>query len=125
MSTDYKTEYSQDKNINTLDRGSYNDCGDGTPAKQTLICNTEELANAIADAIEGNGGGLKCIRDVVNIQANTPLVVTFPSIAVICSVEFEDTNGKEIYLNERANGNQLTICSKQDLTNVLYKVIGE
>lgn len=37
MSTDYKTEYSSDKNINTLDRGSYNDFGDGTPAKQVLI----------------------------------------------------------------------------------------
>lgn len=36
MATDYKTPYSSDKNINTLDRGSYNDFGDGTPAKQTL-----------------------------------------------------------------------------------------
>jgi hypothetical protein len=36
MSTDYKTEYSSDKNINTLERGSYNDWGDLTPAKQVL-----------------------------------------------------------------------------------------
>lgn len=36
MSTDYKTAYSHDKNINTLDRGSYNDWGDGTPARQVL-----------------------------------------------------------------------------------------
>ena len=35
MSTDYKTDYSDKKNINTLDKGSYNDYGDGTPAKQT------------------------------------------------------------------------------------------
>lgn len=36
MTTQYSTEYSRDKNINTLDRGSYGDFGDGTPAKQTL-----------------------------------------------------------------------------------------
>lgn len=34
--TDYKTEYSRDKNVNTLDRGSYNDFGDGTPGKQVI-----------------------------------------------------------------------------------------
>ena len=33
----YKTSYSNDKNINTMDRGSYNDWGDDTPAKQVLI----------------------------------------------------------------------------------------
>lgn len=37
MSTNYKTEYSENKNINTLDRGSYNDWGDGTPARQSLV----------------------------------------------------------------------------------------
>lgn len=34
--TDYKTGYSSDKNINTLERGSFNDFGDGTPARQVL-----------------------------------------------------------------------------------------
>lgn len=34
--TDYKTGYSSDKNTNTLQRGSYNDFGDGTPGKQVL-----------------------------------------------------------------------------------------
>lgn len=34
--TDYKTTYSRDKNVNTLDKGSYNDWGDTTPAKQVL-----------------------------------------------------------------------------------------
>ena len=34
--TDYKTDYSQNKNINTMDKGSYNDWGDLTPAKQVL-----------------------------------------------------------------------------------------
>ncbi len=36
MSDDYKTEYSRNKNVNTLDKGSYNDWGDNTPAKQVL-----------------------------------------------------------------------------------------
>jgi len=34
--TDYKTDYSRDKNENTLHRGSFNDFGDGTPARQVL-----------------------------------------------------------------------------------------
>jgi hypothetical protein len=34
--TDYKTEYSHGRNINTLDKGSYNDFGDLTPARQVL-----------------------------------------------------------------------------------------
>lgn len=34
--TDYKTDYSRDKNVNTLDRGSYDNFGDGTPAKQVI-----------------------------------------------------------------------------------------
>lgn len=46
MSTDYKTDYSHDKNINTLDRGSYNDFGDGTPAKQ-ILANSEQLHAAL------------------------------------------------------------------------------
>lgn len=46
MSTDYKTDYSHDKNINTLDRGSYGDFGDGTPGKQ-IIGDTDKLLEAI------------------------------------------------------------------------------
>ena len=33
---DYKTTYSNNKNENTLHRGSFNDFGDGTPARQVL-----------------------------------------------------------------------------------------
>ena len=50
--TDYKTEYSNDKNINTLDRGSYNDFGDGTPARQVLLNKLNNFAPPLAcDAI--------------------------------------------------------------------------
>ncbi len=34
--TDYKTDYSRNKNENTLHKGSFNDFGDGTPARQVL-----------------------------------------------------------------------------------------
>ena len=36
MSDSYKTDYSRGKNINTTQLGSFNDYGDGTPARQTL-----------------------------------------------------------------------------------------
>lgn len=36
MSDDYKTEYSRNRNINTLQKGSFTDFGDNTPARQTL-----------------------------------------------------------------------------------------
>lgn len=36
MSTDYKTAYSSEKNINTLEKGSFNDFGDGSPGKQVI-----------------------------------------------------------------------------------------
>jgi len=50
--TDYKTSYSNDKNINTLDRGSYNDFGDGTPAKQILLNKLNNFAPPLlADTI--------------------------------------------------------------------------
>lgn len=37
VANDYKTDYSSDKNVNTMDRGSFNDFGDGTPARQILL----------------------------------------------------------------------------------------
>lgn len=35
--TQYSTEYSNEKNINTLSKGSFEDFGDGTPARQVLL----------------------------------------------------------------------------------------
>lgn len=37
MSDDYKTDYSRDKNVNTLQKGSFNDWGDNSPARQSLV----------------------------------------------------------------------------------------
>lgn len=36
MSNDYTTQYSKQRNINTLDRGSFNDFGDESPARQVI-----------------------------------------------------------------------------------------
>lgn len=73
----------------------------------------------------GGGGGLQCKKDVINLVANTDLIITFNTLTSICSVEFCDSNGNEIFVSNKTTGNVLTICSKQDLSNILYKVIGE
>ena len=69
--TDYKTEYSKDKNINTLDKGSYTDCGDGTPAKQVYICNASDIggggaANIDFDLADGSVSAIKAIYKTIN-----------------------------------------------------------
>lgn len=47
-----QTEYSEDKNINTLNKGSYNNFGDDTPAKQILINKLNNFSPSIyTDAI--------------------------------------------------------------------------
>jgi len=90
---------------------------EGETAVRVVLC---------GESNTGSGsGGLRCIKDVINLQPDTPLILTFNSIASICSVEFEDTNGNRIYLSYDIVGNQLTVCSKQELNNVLYRVIGE
>lgn len=73
----------------------------------------------------GGGDGLKCLKDVINLVANTPLTLTFSSIASICSHEFSNSGGNVIYLSADITANQITICSRQDLNNILYKIIGE
>jgi len=72
-----------------------------------------------------NTSRLECESNVFNLFANTPLTLTFPEFTRICSVEFTDTNGKKIHLGEDVVGNQLTICARQDLANIAYKIIGE
>lgn len=76
--------------------------------------------------IAGSGStSLKCIKDVINLTANVPLPITFSSIGSICSHEFCDSAGNVIYLSTEISGNQITICSKQNLSNILYRIIGE
>jgi len=93
---------------------------------RTSPANTEETPIFVTIVDGGSGGGsLKCLNDVIDLVAGTPYVLTFPSISSICSVEFENTDGKRIYVGYNINGNILTICSRQDLNNIQYKVIGE
>lgn len=43
------TDYSRDKSVSTLDRGSYGDFSDGTPAKQVQLCS--ETTNSDGDKV--------------------------------------------------------------------------
>jgi len=57
MSDEYKTEYSRNRNINTMNKGSFGNWGDDTPAKQVLSRQPEgdvydiAFAPAISDSI--------------------------------------------------------------------------
>ena len=103
---------------------SWTDCK-GEVARRVKPCNTQEDPLYVEVVNGGGGTGLKCLKDVINLVADTPLAITFPTIASICSHEFSDSNGNVIYLGTEIVANTITVCSKQDLTNILYKVIGE
>lgn len=61
---DYKTDYSNDKNINTLQRGSFNDFGDGTPARQALV---KQAPGEVFDVTVTNSSGeVKAIYNEAN-----------------------------------------------------------
>lgn len=69
--TDYKTDYSQKKNENTLHKGSFNDFGDGTPARQVLskIQNPEDIGkdlNKEYDIADGTVSAIKAIYKTIN-----------------------------------------------------------
>lgn len=85
----------------------------------------DELRVFVTNPNGGGGDGLKCLKDVINLVADTPLTLTFSSIASICSHEFSNSGGNVIYLSADIIANQITICSRQDLNNILYKIIGE
>jgi len=93
---------------------------------RTAPANTPETPIYVQFIGEGGGGGsLKCLNDVIDLLASIPLTITFPSISSICSVEFENTDGKRIYVGYEISSNSLIICSRQELNNIQYKVIGE
>ena len=112
-------------NEKTREHASWVDC-EGEVARRVKPCNTEEDPLYVSVVNQGGGGnGLKCLKDVINLTANIPLIIALPSISSICSHELCDGLGNAIYLSTEIVGNQITLCSKQDLTNILYKIIGE
>jgi len=54
MSTTYKTEYSREKNFDTMEKGVFNDFGDSTPAKQVLARQPEGDVYRITEAPVGD-----------------------------------------------------------------------
>jgi hypothetical protein len=112
-------------NEKTREHASWVNC-EGEVARRVKPCNTpnDPLYVEVVNS-SGGGSGLKCLKDVINLTANTPLTLTFSSIASICSHEFSNSGGNVIYLSADITANQITICSRQDLNNILYKIIGE
>lgn len=102
-----------------------NDCVLREEQILNLVYDEDAKALRIVGSTGGGGSSLNCLNDVIDLTALVPLVLTLPSISTICSVEFENTNGKRIYINYTTSTNVLTVCSRQSLSNVQYKVIGE
>jgi hypothetical protein len=96
--SDYKTEYSRDKNINTLDRGSYTDCGDGTPAKQVKICNPQDIGsnlNKEFDLADGNVSAIKAIYKTINgVAEGSP--DTYEEATIIGITITGNTSGNQV-----------------------------
>ena len=67
---------------------------------------------------------LKCKNGVFDIDANIPYIITESELNSICSHEFFNSNNNKIYLSVTIILNQITVCSRTSLQNVLYKIIG-
>lgn len=98
--TDYKTDYSNGKNINTLDKGSYNDYGDGTPARQVLakIQNFDEIGdlNKEFDIADGTVSAIKALNKTINGVAHAEDNVDYESATVIGISITGNTDGNRV-----------------------------
>tara|TARA_R110002153_G_scaffold136399_2_gene286298 strand:+ start:2219 stop:2704 length:486 start_codon:yes stop_codon:yes gene_type:complete len=86
--TDYKTDYSRDKNINTLNKGSYGDFGDLTPAKQVLakITNPDDVGkdlNKEYDIADGVVSAIRAIYKTLNGIAHGEADTTYDQATII------------------------------------------
>lgn len=82
------TEYSEYKGLERLSKGSYTDCGDGTPAKQVVICNIDDIAaalgnNEVSDIADGNISAIKAIYKTLNGVALAQDNITYAEASVI------------------------------------------
>ena len=121
MSTDYKTQYSSDKNINTLERGSYNDWGDLTPAKQVLARQPD--GDVYKVEVVGKPQ-MKCEKGVFNLIAGLPLTITPNTIYEICDVTFYQDDGARIFIQYRNLVTSIEVCTKKMYANLEYKIEG-
>lgn len=104
--------------------------GSGETARKTVICNADELAQAIADAIGTVGGGgngtMTCDYKVVNIVGGIPLTVSTTEIDNICDFEFLDDQNNKIELGAKKTGpTTIEICSNVSLNNVQVYLTGD
>lgn len=101
--------------------------GSGKPARNTYLCNYEELAQAIADKLpSGGGGALDCDNKVVDIIGGTPLTVTTTNLVNICDFKILDEFGNEIDISAKLTGaTTIELCSNVSLNNIQINITGE
>ena len=101
--TDYKTDYSQEKNVNTMDKGSYNDWGDGTPARQVL---SKQPGDHTYDVSFGPKGEIKYIyNEVAAIAVGSEALVTSYTVppgseAIITSLKASGDNRAQFFVKK-------------------------
>lgn len=127
------TEYSEYKGLDRLDKGSYTNCGDGTPAKQVVICNIDDIANAIgnnevSDVADGNISAVKAVYKTVNGVALAQDNLTYAEASVIGITLTGADNGNLIKYQEIGKlrdssfnfpiNDQIYLSSNGQLTNI-------
>ena len=104
MATDYKTVYSRNKNINTLDKGSFNDWGDLTPARQVLARQaagdtfdvTISNDNIEFDLADGTVSAIKAIYKTINGIAHGDKDTSYTTATIIGISITGNTTGNQV-----------------------------
>ena len=116
------TPYSDKKSINQLDKGSYNDYGDGTPAKQVLAHLTGQ--DAPIEVVVVDQSKMTCEKGVFNLIAGIPLEITPVNINEICDATFYKDDGSRIFISYKNLTTKIEVCSNKTLANLEYRLEG-
>ena len=95
------TDYSEYKGLERLDKGSYTDCGDGTPAKQVIICNIEDLITTFeTDIADGDISAVKAVYKTIYGVTLAQDNITYSEASVIGVTLTGATDGNKIKYQE-------------------------
>lgn len=119
-----ETEYSRQSNKNTLQRGSYNDYGDGTPAKQVLAKITGQDGPIQVEIVGDSGNKMTCEKGVFNLIAGIPLEILANRIDEICDANFFKDDGKKVFIGYKNLVNKIVVCSSKTMVNLEYRIEG-
>ncbi len=117
------TNYSRDKNLNDLQKGSFGDYRDGTPARQTLAKITGQ--DAPLEVVIVGDDNLKCEKGVFNLIAGIPFQITPNEINEICDATFYKDDGSRIFIAYKNLVDKIEVCSKKTLVNLEYRIEGK